>query len=94
MVPKIVTLSLISFSIVGAADHNRTDHNISQKVRLQKAIAQEIKTEEKYAREQKFYGADEYNFKAKEVDPDSLKDIQPIEVDLEHTNDYSACDDN
>ena len=87
-------LILLTFSFIDAAETNTTDHNTSRKVLLQKAVQQEIKNEEKYAKEQKFYNADEYNFKAKEVNPDSLKDIQPIEVDSEYTNDCSACDDN
>ena len=94
MVRKIIMLTLLAFSFSHAAETNTTDHNTSRKVLLQKAIDQAIKNEEKYAKEQKFYNADEYDFKAKEVDPDSLKDIQLIEVDWEHTNDYSACDDN
>jgi hypothetical protein len=91
---KVFGLVLLSFSIMTARGTHSTDHNTSRKTLLQKAVEQEIKNEEKYAKEQKFYNADEYNFKAKEVDPDYLKDIQPIEVDLNHTDDYSACDDN
>ena len=94
MLWRITMLTLLAFSFLNAAETNTTDHNISRQALLKKAIDQTIKNEEKYAKEQKFYNADEYNFKAKEVDPDSLKDIQPIEVDWEHTNDYSACDDN
>ena len=94
MLWRLIVLTLLAFSLFNAAETNTTDHNSSRKALLQKAIEQAIKNEEKYAKEQKFYNADEYDFKAKEVDPDSLKDIQPIEVDWEHTNDYSACDDN
>ena len=58
--------------------------------RKKQAIKHEIQMEEKYAKEQKFYGPDEYDLKAKEIDPTSLGDIQPPEPD--YTDNYGACD--
>lgn len=52
-----------------------------------------MEKEKKYAKEQRFYGADEYDFKGAQIDPATLKDIAPIEPD-EYTNDWGACDNN
>lgn len=41
----------------------------------QKHIQEQMKKEQKYAQEQKFYSADEYDFKGAEVDEKSLENI-------------------
>ncbi len=46
-----------------------------------KQIQKQLQKEKKYAQEQKFYNADEYDFSGAEVNPESLKHIKPIEVD-------------
>ncbi len=46
--------------------------------------------EKTYAKEQKFYGPDEYDLKAKEIDPASLNDVQPPAPD--YSDNYGACD--
>ncbi len=71
----------------GRAENNSSKHSIIEKqIEKQKAL------EEKYAKEQRFYQGDEYDFKSKEVDPDILKDIKPLEPDYEHTNDWGVAD--
>ncbi len=60
--------------------------------RTEAAVKKAMEKEKKYAREQKFYGADEYDFKGAEIDPDSLKGIEPVEPDYNHTMDWGACD--
>lgn len=60
--------------------------------RKEAAIEKAIEKEKIYAKEQKFYQADEYDFKSTEVDPASLESIEPIEVDVNHTDDWGACD--
>lgn len=72
----------------GVQDTNET--NLTREERLHKAIDAEIRAEETYAKEQKFYGPDEYDLKAKEIDPASLGDIQLPEPDF--TDNYGACD--
>jgi hypothetical protein len=44
-------------------------------------IEKQLQKERKFAQEQKFYNADEYDFSGAEVNPESLKHIKPIEVD-------------
>lgn len=53
-----------------------------------------MEEEKKYAKEQKFYNADEYDFKSKEIDPETLKSIEAVEPDYDHTDDWGACDNN
>ncbi len=82
---------ILTSSLLSSADTNATDTNTtSKKQRLKQAIQHEMQMEEKYAKEQKFYGPDEYNLKAKEVDPASLNDVEPPAPD--YSDNYGACD--
>jgi len=54
----------------------QADSNLTKK-----QIQKQLQKEKKYAKEQKFYNADEYDFSGAEVNPESLKHIKPIEVD-------------
>ena len=65
-----------------------------KKERIQKAVQKELEKEKKYAKEQRFYNADEYDFKAKEIDSEALKSIEAVEPDYAHTDDWGACDNN
>lgn len=47
----------------------------SKKEEIDKHIKEQMKKEQKYAQEQKFYRSDEYDFKGAEVDDNSLKNI-------------------
>lgn len=58
----------------------------------EKNLQEQIKKEQKYAQEQKFYFADEYDFKGAEVDEKSLENIpeQPLyndDFDMDHVYD-------
>ena len=47
--------------------------------RLKKNIAKQLKKEKKFAREQTFYNAKNYDFKGAEVNKDSLKFVPNLE---------------
>jgi len=47
---------------------------------LQKSVEEQMKKEQKYAKEQTFYNEDNYDFKGAEVNPESVKMIKPLEV--------------
>jgi len=48
---------------------------------LQKQVKAQMEKEKKYAKEQKFYNADQYDFSGAEVNPESVKKIHDIEVE-------------
>ena len=73
------------------ASENENNTSI-KKQRLQKALQKAMQKEKKYAKEQKFYNADEYDFKGAEIDPATLNDIEAIEPDYDQTNNWGACD--
>ncbi|RRS30991.1 MAG: hypothetical protein P794_05080 [Epsilonproteobacteria bacterium (ex Lamellibrachia satsuma)] len=87
---KSLLLAIIVLSTLSASE--KPDSNITPKTRIQKAVQKAMEKEKKYAKEQKFYNADEYDFKSVEVDPDTLKDIEPVEPDYDYTNAWGACD--
>lgn len=58
-----------------------SDVDAQRKVRTEKQIQKIIEAEKKYAKEQAFYTADDYDFKGREVDKESLEVIKPVEVD-------------
>ncbi|SFV69356.1 hypothetical protein MNB_SV-10-159 [hydrothermal vent metagenome] len=87
---KVLVLAALSVSIFAASDHNSS----TKDTRIQKAVQKEMENEKKYAKEQRFYNADEYDFKAKEIDPAALKDIKMIKPDYNYTNAWGACDNN
>jgi len=82
-------LTTLSMTVSATADKNITAY---KKEIIQKQIEKQMAREKKYAREQRFYQGDEYDFKSKEIDPETLKDIKPIEPDYAHTNDWGAAD--
>ncbi len=83
-------ISLLCLSLIADSnttnDHNRSDHNRSKS--LEKNLKKQMELEKKYKEEQKFYMGKDYDLKSKEIDPDSLKDIKPIEpeYDFDITN--------
>jgi len=87
---KSLLLVIIVLSTLSASE--KQDSNATQKERIHKAVQQAMEKEKKYAKEQKFYNADEYDFKSVEVDPNALKDIQTVEPDYNYTDAWGACD--
>ena len=90
MLKKLLVLAIIAVSYVSAAE--RQENNATQQARIHKAVEKAMEKEKKYAKEQKFYNADEYDFKSVEVDPDTLKDIQTVEPDYNLTDAWGVCD--
>ncbi len=80
----------VASSLLFSAGAGTADANLTKKQRLERAIEHEIQMEKTYAKEQKFYGPDEYDLKAKEIDPASLNDVQPPAPD--YSDNYGACD--
>ena len=61
--------------------------------RTEKQIQEQMKREQKYAREQKFYQGSDYNLSAVEVDEESLSSIPVIEPDYDFSIDDVYRDD-
>jgi len=79
MFKKISIFFIIGFcSLFALNDTNETEISIEQK-----HIKEQIKKEQQYAKEQKFYQGSEYNLKEKEIDPKSLKNIPTIEPEYD-----------
>ena len=79
-----------TLSMASGSENNSS----SQNDLTQKALKKAMEKEKKYAKEQKFYHADEYDFKGAEVDPAILNNIETIEPDYDHSDDWGACDNN
>ena len=74
---KVLTVLILVSSLLAASAH---ETNASErKSRMEKQIQKEIENEKKYSREQEFYQSDEYDFKAAEVNPESLSSIPSID---------------
>ena len=66
-----------------------TKEEIEKRQRHERNLRAQIQEEEKFAKEQTFYQAENYNFKGSEVNQDSLDSIPDIEVDpFDMTNVY------
>jgi len=85
---RALTSAIILTGILAASPPDRND----SEARTKAAVAKAMEKEKKYAREQKFYQSDEYDFKSVEVDPSVLKDIPVVTPDYEHTDEWGACD--
>ncbi len=63
---------------------SNTENNASEKAkRIEKEVQEQMKREEKYAKEQRFLQGDDYDLKAVEVDEKSLDSIPIIEPDYD-----------
>ena len=67
---------------IKAAPSSESNESASA-ARAEKQIQEQMKREEKYAKEQKFYQGSDYNLTAVEVDEDSLSSIPVIEPDYD-----------
>ncbi len=67
----------LAFVPVYSADMNSTKENNTTKEAIKKAVEKE----KKFAKEQRFYQADEYDFKGAQVDPNALDKIPSLESD-------------
>jgi beta-glucanase (GH16 family) len=82
---KNILLALLLISTVLLAENNKSDSG--ENSILKKQLKKAMEDEKKFANEQKFYKADEYDFKGSEVNEESLKNIETIESD---PNAYSS----
>ena len=57
--------------------------NTTQATKVEKQLQEQIKKEEKYAKEQTFYQGSDYNLSASEVDKSSLDNIELPEPDYD-----------
>ena len=76
---KILTFVIIFNALLLAA--NNEDNNSERKSRIEKQIKKEMEREKKFAKEQTFYQAKEYDLKGAEVDKESLLTLPEQEVD-------------
>ena len=62
-----------------------TQHKKSglSKKEIEKQIQIQMEREKKYAKEQKFYTSDEYNFSAVKVDPKTIENVPVLEPDYD-----------
>jgi len=82
---KVILLMILTVFVgsLSAKDDNAT----------KEALKKAMEKEKKYAKEQRFYTADEYNFKDAEVDPKSLDKIEALEPDYDFDMDTGVYDD-
>jgi len=75
---KVLTFLVLSSHLMLASDINST---ISKEDRVKRHVESAMAEEKKFAKEQKFYQGENYNFKGAEVNPDSLSSVPVLEVD-------------
>ena len=76
---KNILIAILLISTVLLAENNKSDSG--KKSILKKQLKKAMEDEKKFANEQKFYTADEYDFKGSEVNEESLKHIDIIKPD-------------
>ena len=79
-----ISLSAMVMLTMLHADTNTTQkRSKAEQLELEKQIKAQMAREEKYAKEQKFYNSDEYNFSAAQVDPKTLDNVPVIEPEYD-----------
>ncbi|OQX74575.1 MAG: hypothetical protein B6D59_01895 [Campylobacteraceae bacterium 4484_4] len=68
--------------VLEAEDRKKDEDAITQQ-----HVKEQLELEKKYAKEQEFYNAEDYNFSAVEVDEKSLSKIPKIEPDFDFNMD-------
>jgi hypothetical protein len=83
---KLIILTLIAMLSLNAHETNTTtqkDNNLTDEELVKKQVEEQMKLEEKYAKEQKFYKGDNYDLKSKEINQKSLDHLPVIEPDYD-----------
>ena len=75
---KYFLIFVIIFNSLLMAESNAKSDK-ERKSRIEKQIKKEMETEKKYAKEQTFYSAENYDFKGAEVNEDSLDSVPNLE---------------
>ncbi len=80
---KYIILPILFLSAFAIASNDNNDSNISKtKAKIiEEQVKQQMKKEEKYAREQKFYTAKDYDFNGSRINKASLSHIEVIKPD-------------
>jgi hypothetical protein len=76
---KIFVIFSLGFVALYSSENNTTQENNATKEAVKKAIEKE----KKYAKEQRFYKADEYDFKGVQVDPKTVDKVPLLEPDYD-----------
>jgi len=71
---KLLLLTLLSTLLLA---------NSTKEQREKEALAKQLKKEQKYAKEQKFYMGNEYDLKGAEVDKETVKNTPAIEPEYD-----------
>jgi 1-aminocyclopropane-1-carboxylate deaminase/D-cysteine desulfhydrase-like pyridoxal-dependent ACC family enzyme len=74
------TISLYAQDGVSTTDNNST---IIKAQKIEKQLQEQIKKEEKFAKEQRFYQGEHYDLSYAEVDPDVIDSVPLIEPDYD-----------
>ena len=93
MKTALITLLLLSGTASFAAKNEQNATQQSKKSITEAELKKQMEREKKYAKEQKFYNADEYDFKGAEVNPKSLEHIPVIEPDYDFDMDEGVYSD-
>ena len=80
MKPFIIFIILSFTSVLLYSSENNSTKDENQ---TKEAVKRAMEKEKKYAKEQRFYEADEYDFKGVQVDPKTLEKIPLLEPDYD-----------
>ena len=72
---NIITMTLLCTTLLLASNSKKKDNMVENQIK------QQMDREKKYAKERKFYSNKNYDFKAAEVNPDSLDSLPDLEDD-------------
>ncbi|SFV66050.1 hypothetical protein MNB_SV-10-262 [hydrothermal vent metagenome] len=86
----LIILMLCGLSARVCANENNSS---GENNRTKEAVRKAMELEKKYAKEQRFYSGDEYDFKGAEVNKDSLKSVPVIKPDYDFDMDTGVYDD-
>jgi hypothetical protein len=87
---KLFAVSIFVFFAFASLEAKSTPTQNSAEALKAKHVKEQMEREKKFAKEQKFYQGDEYDFSAEKVDPkdvDSVPEIEP-ENDFDMTDVY------
>jgi len=85
---KLFLLFLVYFMSLTTLQAKNLDAKSKEEALKAKHVKEQLEREKKFAQEQKFYQADEYDFSEQAVDP---KDLETIDV-IEPENDFDITD--
>jgi len=81
MIKRMILIAILMLSTSLYAEENKTVRVDANNSIINQELQKAMEMEKKFAKEQTFYNADNYDFKGSEVNKDSLKNIPIIEID-------------